>query len=617
MVDWFTPTCSPSSLWLMPSFTRFFLISERSGNKGCTLYDRNGRAITIGLIPAPTPTLYASPPQQLMPDGNICGTKLLIAVFVECRTSVASSIISEFSRIPTSRQREFWNVPKIQHLRRLAETGSAVRLWTPLEELTRRPLDRVRFTGVGYDGKGGDLSGYAYSNANSAVDLAYGRISLTSPLYLGDMSYGALSGVANIAIARAADVTGVIAGTGEGGLYPDVAKCKRITVQWASARFGVDLKVLNTGMAIVLKIGQGAKPGMGGHLPGTKVTEPISLTRRIPVGRDAISPAPHHDIYSIEDLGQRIWALKEATGKPVFVKIGVTNYVSYIASGVARMGGDGIILDASGAGTGAAPSVEKANEWMVNLIRGWTEEFRLILDRLDLKTSKDLVGRRDLLQGFNLNGETEEILGVKAGNPRGSPAPLLDAESAFWTDELKQRLQEMAGTAGRAPREAVISSMGSVGPPFVDAPRRIADWIVSDGAQVTRPSIDPYREEIETACYLARGKIRLSTPVILGPFREEMPPKLIRALVRTASSMGTILYLEGRPPRELEKYARRIFVPGGIDDPAGGYVITGDDWKDRVHLQAGKRPLYLRLECAESSHTSAADTALLDVDGVS
>ena len=624
---------------------------------------------------------------------------------------MASSVISEFSRIPTSRQSEFWSVPKIQHLRRLAETGSAVRLWTPLEELTRRPLDRVRFTGVGYDGKGGDLSGYAYSNANSAVDLAYGRISLTSPLYLGDMSYGALSGVANVAIARAADVTGVIAGTGEGGLHPDVARCKRITVQWASARFGVDLKVLNTGMAIVIKIGQGAKPGMGGHLPGTKVTEPISFTRRIPVGRDAISPAPHHDIYSIEDLGQRIWALKEATGKPVFVKIGVTNYVSYIASGVARMGGDGIILDASGAGTGAAPSVvkdnvglpieiavaavdralrvenlregfsviaagrvsnaedaaklmalgadcvsigtaclicmgclmvhkchlgfcpalltnkterdpsrllslEKAAGWMVNLIRGWTEEFRLILDRLDLKTSKDLIGRRDLLLGFNLNEETAEILGVKVGNSRGSPTPLFDAESGFWTDQLKQRLQEMAGAAGRAPREAVISSMGSVGPPFVEAPRRIADWIVSDGAQVTRPSIDPYREEIETACYLARGKIRLSSPVILGPFREELPPKLSRALARTASSMGTILYHEGTPPKELEKYARRIFVPGSFDGLAGGYVITGDDWKEKAYYHAGKRPLYLRLECSESSPRSAVDAALLELDGV-
>ncbi len=574
-------------------------------------------------------------------------------------------------------------------------------------------MDRIRFKGVGYDGRDGegDLPGYAYSSSTSAVELAYGRISLTSPLYLGDMSYGALSGVANVAIARAADATGVIAGTGEGGLHPAVAKCKRITIQWASARFGVDMKVLETGMATVIKIGQGAKPGIGGHLPGTKVVEPISLTRRIPIGRDAISPAPHHDIYSIEDLGQRIWALKEATGKPVFVKVGVTNYVSYIASGVARMGGDGIILDASGAGTGAAPSVVKDNvglpieiavaavdrtlrkedlrkgfsviaagrvsnaedtaklmalgadcvsigtpclicmgclmvhkchlgfcpailtnkiesdpkrllslkqatQWMVNLIRGWTEEFRLILDRLDLKTAKDLVGRRDLLLGFNLNEETAEILGLKdSGSQGGPPTRLLDRESSLWTDQVKQRLQEMAGTAGRAPGEAVISSMGSVGPPFVDTPRRIADWIVSDGAQVTRPSIDPYREEIETSCYLARGKIRLSSPVVLGPFREQ-PSKLSRALARTANSMGTILFLEGNLPGGLGKYAGRIFVPATSDESAGGYVLTGADWRERARLHPGNRPLYVKLECSEDSPSSAVEAALLDLDGV-
>ena len=135
----------------------------------------------------------------------------------------------------------------------------------------------------------------------------------------------------------------------------------RFTVQWASARFGVDIETLSKGQAVVIKIGQGAKPGIGGHLPGVKVTQPISETRRIPVGRDAISPAPHHDIYSIEDLGQRILALKEATHKPVFVKVGATNYIPYIASGVARMGGSGIIIDGAGAGTGAAPSVVKNN----------------------------------------------------------------------------------------------------------------------------------------------------------------------------------------------------------------------------------------------------------------
>ncbi|MEM2064848.1 MAG: glutamate synthase-related protein [Candidatus Caldarchaeum sp.] len=191
--------------------------------------------------------------------------------------------------------------------------------------------------------------------------MAYGKIDTTSPIYLGDMSFGALSGVPNIALARAADLTGVVAGTGEGGLHPEVRKCRRITVQWASARFGVDIDVLNTGLGVVIKIGQGAKPGIGGHLPGAKVTKLISEVRRIPVGVDAISPAPHHDIYSIEDLGQRIMALKEAVGKPVFVKVGATNYIAYIASGVARMDADGIIIDGHGAGTGATPLVIRNN----------------------------------------------------------------------------------------------------------------------------------------------------------------------------------------------------------------------------------------------------------------
>ena len=83
------------------------------------------------------------------------------------------------------------------------------------------------------------------------------------------MSFGALSGIPNIALARASDATGVINGTGEGGLHPDVAACKQITVQWASGRFGVDIDVLKTGQGIVIKVGQGAKPGIGGHLPGS------------------------------------------------------------------------------------------------------------------------------------------------------------------------------------------------------------------------------------------------------------------------------------------------------------------------------------------------------------
>ena len=81
----------------------------------------------------------------------------------------------------------------------------------------------------------------------------------------------------------------------------------------ASGRFGVHEKYLKTGAAIEIKMGQGAKPGIGGHLPGTKIVGDVSRTRMIPTGSDAISPAPHHDIYSIEDLRQLVFSLKEAT----------------------------------------------------------------------------------------------------------------------------------------------------------------------------------------------------------------------------------------------------------------------------------------------------------------
>lgn len=105
-------------------------------------------------------------------------------------------------------------------------------------------------------------------------------------------------------------------------------------------------------------MGQGAKPGIGGHLPGTKTVGEVSRTRMIPEGSDAISPAPHHDIYSIEDLRQLVFSLKEATEykKPVIVKIAAVHNVAAIASGIARSGADIIAIDGFRGGTGAAPT---------------------------------------------------------------------------------------------------------------------------------------------------------------------------------------------------------------------------------------------------------------------
>jgi glutamate synthase domain-containing protein 2 len=635
---------------------------------------------------------------------------------VEPKTYVPprTGFVNSYQRIPEPPSKEFWNRERIEHIRALAITAHAVRPWSDHSN-SYRVLDRVAFPSIDPIKSNEEFARQKDTLSLAAIDssskLAYGRITVSAPLYLGDMSFGALSGVPNIALARAADNTGVLTGTGEGGLHPEVAKCKRITVQWASARFGVDIDVLNTGMGIVIKIGQGAKPGIGGHLPGAKVTEPISLARRIPIGRDAISPAPHHDIYSIEDLGQRIWALKEATGKPVFVKVGVTNYIPYIASGIARMGADGIIMDGQGAGTGAAPSVVKDNvglpidlcvasvdkvlrdqglrkgfsiivagmvssaedtaklmalgadivsigtgaliaigclmvhkchlgfcpalitnkidpkalrkldldtatQWVTNLVLGWKEEFQFILRELGLTRADDLVGRRDLLRGYNMNEETAKVLDIKVEKGRyqfvGKPAPKKQFdEETYWAETRRDNLQELAGTQGKGAGEAVISSMGTIAGPFIEDPRAICDWLRTDGAQVTRPSIDPYREEIETSCYLAAGRIRLSNPVMFA--RLPMEPESIHTVfARGAYGMG-LLFDEDDPTDEtLKKYGKRLIVDGNeylakrLQVAPAAFVVnypgTEGDWEDTIRrLRVSKKdiPIYVRVPASE------------------
>jgi len=190
------------------------------------------------------------------------------------------------------------------------------------------------------------------------------QLELKTPILFSAMSYGAVNLNVCEALARAAKELGTYWNTGEGGLprslYP---YADHTIVQVASGRFGVHAEYLQTAAAIEIKIGQGAKPGIGGHLPGEKVFEMVSETRMIPEGTDAISPAPQHDIYSIEDLKQLVFALKEATNysKPIFVKIAAVHNVAAIASGIVRGGADVIAIDGFRGGTGAAPTVIRDN----------------------------------------------------------------------------------------------------------------------------------------------------------------------------------------------------------------------------------------------------------------
>ena len=188
-------------------------------------------------------------------------------------------------------------------------------------------------------------------------------IRLSMPLVFAPMSYGSISLNLQKALARVASEKGLLWYSGEGGLHEELYPYTDYSIlQVASGRFGVTPSYLQKARAYQIKIGQGAKPGIGGHLPGEKVLTGISETRMIPEGSDAISPAPQHDIYSIEDLRLLIYAIKEASDyKPVCVKIAAVHNAPAIASGIVRAGADMVYLDGFRGGSGATPSVVRDN----------------------------------------------------------------------------------------------------------------------------------------------------------------------------------------------------------------------------------------------------------------
>lgn len=174
----------------------------------------------------------------------------------------------------------------------------------------------------------------------------------------GAMSYGSISEEAHTCMAIAMNTLGGKSNSGEGGEKPErLNTIKNSAIkQVASARFGVTSEYLNSAKEIQIKMAQGAKPGEGGHLPGKKVYPWIAKTRHSTPGVTLISPPPHHDIYSIEDLAQLIYDLKCANSDArISVKLVSENGVGTIASGVAKAGATVILISGYDGGTGAAP----------------------------------------------------------------------------------------------------------------------------------------------------------------------------------------------------------------------------------------------------------------------
>ena len=230
---------------------------------------------------------------------------------------------------------------------------------------------------------------------------------------------------------------------------------KHTIVQVASGRFGVHKEYLETAAAIEIKMGQGAKPGIGGHLPGGKISEDVSKTRMIPQGVDAISPAPHHDIYSIEDLKQLVDSLKEATEykKPIIVKIAAVHNAAAIASGIARSGADIIAIDGFRGGTGAAPTRIRDNVGIPIEMALAQIDTRLreegIRDNVSILVGGSVRSSADVVKAIALIATQRPDL-VKRLNPDLGYERLVNLVSAW-----KHEIEEMMGGMGINSLEAL------------------------------------------------------------------------------------------------------------------------------------------------------------------
>ncbi|QBL12126.1 glutamate synthase large subunit [Campylobacter helveticus] len=258
------------------------------------------------------------------------------------------------------------------------------------------------------------LMEFDFSEAIS-IDEVESVESIVKRFRTGAMSYGSISKEAHECLAQAMNQIGAKSNSGEGGedesRYEKENLSKNSAIkQVASGRFGVDLNYLNHAKEIQIKVAQGAKPGEGGQLMGFKVYPWIAKARHSTPGVTLISPPPHHDIYSIEDLAQLIYDLKNANkDAKISVKLVSENGIGTVAAGVAKAGANLILISGYDGGTGASPrtSIPHAGiPWEMGLAETHqTLILNGLRDRVKLETDGKLMNGRDLAIAALLGAE--------------------------------------------------------------------------------------------------------------------------------------------------------------------------------------------------------------------
>ena len=254
-----------------------------------------------------------------------------------------------------------------------------------------------------------DFLGFKKAEKPTPIDEVEPVANIVKHFVTGAMSFGALSIEAHEALALAMNKLGARSNTGEGGedneryhSEVDGISLSSKTKQIASGRFGVTAEYLVNAEEIQIKVAQGAKPGEGGQLPGFKVNKIIAKTRNAIPGITLISPPPHHDIYSIEDLAQLIFDLKNINPTAaVSVKLVAESGVGTIAAGVAKAKADLIVISGAEGGTGASPAssmrfagispeIGLAETQQTLVMNGLRNQVRLQTDG-QLKTARDVI----------------------------------------------------------------------------------------------------------------------------------------------------------------------------------------------------------------------------------
>ena len=326
------------------------------------------------------------------------------AAFDPLGLEVNSGILSSGSHKLRSGKSEHLYTPETIHLLQEAARTGNYETYKKYSECLNREDNTLTLR---------SLLGFKYDeNGGIPIDEVESVESICHRFKTGAMSYGSISQEAHECMAIAMNSIGGKSNSGEGGESPERLKSDRCSAikQVASGRFGVTSEYLVSAKEIQIKMAQGAKPGEGGHLPAGKVYPWIAKTRHSTPGVALISPPPRHDIYSIEDLAQLIYDLKNANDTArISVKLVSEAGVGTVAAGVAKAGAQVILISGYDGGTGAAPSSSIYNAglpWELGLAEAHqTLKLNGLRSRVRIETDGKLMTGRDVLVAALLGAE--------------------------------------------------------------------------------------------------------------------------------------------------------------------------------------------------------------------